>query len=41
MQAHPDYFIQTTHPGSVQLDGDLATGCAYIGELYPFHHDEL
>jgi ketosteroid isomerase-like protein len=28
-----DYFVQTTHPGSVQLDGDTASGRAYLQEL--------
>ncbi len=25
--------MQTTHPGTIQLDGDVATGRAYIQEL--------
>ena len=25
-QALTDYFVQTTHPGTIQLDGDIATG---------------
>jgi ketosteroid isomerase-like protein len=29
----PDYFIQTTHPGMIQLDGDTATGRAYLSEV--------
>jgi ketosteroid isomerase-like protein len=33
LQAQWDYFVQTTHPGTVQLDGDTATGRAYIQEL--------
>jgi ketosteroid isomerase-like protein len=28
-----DYFVQTTHPGTIRLDGDTATGRAYICEL--------
>ncbi len=28
-----DYLVQTTHPGSIRLDGDTATGRAYIQEL--------
>jgi ketosteroid isomerase-like protein len=28
-----DYFVQTTHPGMIQLDGDTATGRAYMSEL--------
>ena len=32
-EALADYFVQTTHPGTIQLDGDTATGRAYIQEL--------
>jgi len=28
-----DFFVQTTHPGTIQLDSDTATGRAYIQEL--------
>ena len=28
-----DYFVQTTHPGTIQLEGDTAVGRAYISEL--------
>jgi ketosteroid isomerase-like protein len=28
-----DYFVQTTHPGTIHLDGDTASGRAYIQEL--------
>jgi ketosteroid isomerase-like protein len=28
-----DYFVQTTHPGTILLDGDTASGRAYIQEL--------
>ena len=28
-----DFFVQTTHPGTIQLDGDTASGRAYIQEL--------
>jgi ketosteroid isomerase-like protein len=28
-----DYFVQTTHPGTIRLDGDTAAGRAYICEL--------
>jgi ketosteroid isomerase-like protein len=28
-----DYFIQTTHSGTIQLDGDTASGRAHISEL--------
>jgi ketosteroid isomerase-like protein len=31
-----DYFVQTTHPGTIQLDGDAASGRAYIFELGRF-----
>jgi len=32
-QGFADYFIQTTHPGTIQLDGDTAAGRAYLSEL--------
>ena len=28
-----DFFVQNTHPGTIQLDGDTASGRAYIQEL--------
>ena len=28
-----EFFVQNTHPGTIQLDGDTATGRAYIQEL--------
>src|SRR5512140_274610 len=28
-----DYLVQTTHSGTIQLDGDTASGRAYIQEL--------
>jgi len=28
-----DYFVQTTHPGTIQLAGDTASGRAYLAEL--------
>jgi ketosteroid isomerase-like protein len=28
-----EYFLQNTHPGTIQLDGDTATGRAYLSEL--------
>jgi ketosteroid isomerase-like protein len=28
-----DFLVQTTHPGTIALDGDTATGRAYIQEL--------
>jgi ketosteroid isomerase-like protein len=33
LQAQWDFFVQTTHPGVIQLDGDVATGRAYMQEL--------
>ena len=33
LQALLDYFVQTTHPGTIQLEGDTAVGRAYISEL--------
>ena len=32
-QALADYFVQTTHPGTIQLGGDTATGRAYLSEV--------
>ena len=32
-----EYFVQTTHPGMIELDGDTATGRAYIAEFGRFH----
>jgi ketosteroid isomerase-like protein len=31
-----DYLVQTTHPGSIQLDGDTASGRAYLQEIIRF-----
>jgi ketosteroid isomerase-like protein len=28
-----DFLVQTTHPGTIQLDGDIASGRAYMQEL--------
>jgi ketosteroid isomerase-like protein len=36
LQGLMDYFVQTTHPGTIQLDGDTASGRAYICELGRF-----
>jgi ketosteroid isomerase-like protein len=33
LQGQWDFFVQTTHPGTIQLDGDTATGRAYMQEL--------
>jgi hypothetical protein len=30
------YFVQTTHPGTIGLEGDTASGRAYICELIRF-----
>ena len=35
-EALVDYFVQTTHPGTIRLDGDTAAGRAYISELIRF-----
>ena len=32
-----DYFVQTTHPGTIRLDGDTASCRAYISELMHGH----
>jgi ketosteroid isomerase-like protein len=32
-----DCFVQTTHPGTIRLDGDTASGRAYICELMHGH----
>src|SRR5437867_1831014 len=33
LQAMWEFFVQTTHPGAIQLDGDTASGRAYISDL--------
>jgi ketosteroid isomerase-like protein len=33
LQDQWDFFVQTTHPGSIQLEGDTAAGRTYIQEL--------
>jgi hypothetical protein len=33
MRSLPDYFVQNTHAGTIQLEGDAATGRAYIAEF--------
>lgn len=33
LQTHWEYFVQTVHPGTVQLDGDAASGRSYVAEL--------
>ena len=32
-EALVEYFVQTAHPGTIQLDGDTASGRAYLHEL--------
>ncbi|HEV8278893.1 MAG TPA: nuclear transport factor 2 family protein [Streptosporangiaceae bacterium] len=32
-QTLADYFVQTTYPGTIRLDGDTASGRAYLSEL--------
>jgi ketosteroid isomerase-like protein len=32
-----EYFVQTTHPGAITLDGDTASGRAYISEIGRLH----
>jgi ketosteroid isomerase-like protein len=36
LQTHWEFLIQTVHPGTVQLDGDTASGRSYIAELGRF-----
>ena len=36
LQGLCDLFVQTTHPGSIQVDGDTASGRAYMSELIEF-----
>ncbi|MFD8785090.1 nuclear transport factor 2 family protein [Kitasatospora sp. NPDC059599] len=33
LQEQWDFFVQTTHPGAIEIDGDTATGRAYLHEL--------
>ena len=33
LQSQWDFFVQNTHPGTIDVDGDTATGRAYIQEL--------
>ena len=33
LQGLLEYFVQTTHAGTIQLDGDTASGRAYLQEL--------
>jgi ketosteroid isomerase-like protein len=41
LQGMWDYFVQTTHPGTILLDGDTASGRAYISELMHGHDGRL
>ena len=36
LQGLLDYFVQTTHPGTIVLNGDTASGRAYVQELIRF-----
>ncbi|GAA2099472.1 hypothetical protein GCM10009801_71130 [Streptomyces albiaxialis] len=36
LQGNWEFFTQTTHPGTVRLEGDTATGRAYLVELGRF-----
>jgi ketosteroid isomerase-like protein len=36
LQDNWQFFVQNTHPGTIQLDGDTATGRAYIEEFGRF-----
>jgi ketosteroid isomerase-like protein len=36
LQGLLDYFVQTTHPGTIVVNGDTASGRAYIQELVRF-----
>ncbi|WP_369394356.1 nuclear transport factor 2 family protein [Streptomyces sp. CG1] len=33
LQSAWEYFVQTVHPGAIQLEGDTASGRAYVQEL--------
>ena len=33
LQGMWEYFVQTTHPGTIRLEGDTAAGRAYVSEL--------
>jgi len=36
LQASWEFFVQTIHPGTVQVDGDTAIGRSYVAELGRF-----
>ncbi|MGW1158601.1 nuclear transport factor 2 family protein [Streptomyces sp. NPDC002513] len=33
LQEHWEYFVQTVHPGTIRVEGDTATGRAYVAEF--------
>jgi len=37
LQGSWEFFVQTIHPGTVQVDGDTAVGRSYVAELGRFH----
>ena len=41
LQALLDYFVQTTHPGTIRLDGDTAAGRAYISGAHTLPRRQL
>lgn len=36
MRSHWEYFVQNVHPGTIRLEGDTATGRAYVSEFGRF-----
>ena len=36
-----DFFVQNAHPGTIQLDGDTASGRAYIAEFGRYRGNSL
>ena len=36
LQGHLDFFVQNTHAGTIKVDGDTATGRAYLAEVVGF-----
>jgi ketosteroid isomerase-like protein len=36
LQGNWEYFVQTVHPGTIQVDGDTAIGRSYVAELGRF-----
>jgi ketosteroid isomerase-like protein len=37
LQALWGYFVQTTHPGTIRIEGDTASGRAYVSEFGRMH----